>query len=52
MMTKTTQKKNLGMSLKTFRDFMVNVMKVFETLNAKIQAQSDQLSGKLDSKLK
>ena len=43
---------NLGLSSKTFQDFMVNVMKGFETLNAKMKAPSDQLAGKLDSKFK
>jgi hypothetical protein len=43
---------NLGTSSKTFQDFMVNIMNVFETLNAKIQTQSDQLSGKIVSKFK
>jgi len=43
---------NLGISSKTFEDFMVNIMKGFETLNAKIQTRSDQLSGKLHSKFK
>jgi len=43
---------NLGISSKTFQDFTVNVMKEFETLKANIQAQNDQLAGKLDGKLK
>jgi hypothetical protein len=43
---------NLGISSKTFQDFMVNVMKGFETLHAKIKAQNDQLRGKLDGKFK
>jgi hypothetical protein len=42
----------LRISSNTFQDFTVNVMKEFETLNANIQAQSDQLAGKLDSKFK
>jgi phage-related protein len=43
---------NLGISSKTFQDFTVNAMKEFETLKANIQAQSDQLAGKPDSKFK
>jgi len=43
---------NLGISSKTFQDFTVNVMKEFATLNIKIEAQSDQLAGKLNSKSK
>jgi hypothetical protein len=35
---------NLGISSKMLQDFMVNVMKGFEILNAKIQAQIDQVA--------
>lgn len=43
---------NLGISSKMFQDITVNVMKEFETLKANIQAQNDQLAGKLEDKLK
>jgi hypothetical protein len=43
---------NLGISSKTLLVFMAGVMKGFETMNAKVQAQKNKLAGKLDSKIK
>ena len=48
----SNSEENLGISSKSFQNFTANVMKEFETLNANIQIQSDQLAGKLDSKFK